>query len=83
MKTKKDESFKLLPAVQKAIEAGDDDKMNEFGGSSNGFWYDITDGGYFSPEKVLANKDDIQKVRDALALLRKLENVYTTLTAEF
>lgn len=74
--------MKLKPKVQKAIDDEDYDKMSEFGGGSDGFWYDITSGGYFKPEKVLADKEDIKRVNDALKLLRELEDVYSTLTGE-
>ncbi len=42
-------------------------------GSSNGFWYDITDGGYIKVEELLTDKKQIQAVEDAIDLLMNLE----------
>ena len=42
-------------------------------GSSNGFWYDITDGGYVRPEEVLADPEQVTQIRGAIALLRSFE----------
>ena len=42
-------------------------------GSSDGFWYDLTDGGYLKPEKVLDDPAQLQAVREAVALLRSFE----------
>ncbi len=38
-------------------------------GSSDGFWYDIGDGGYIDPAKVLADPEQVAKVTDAVKLL--------------
>ena len=38
-------------------------------GSSDGFWYDVTDGGYVKPEAVLADGEQVRKVKDAIDLL--------------
>jgi hypothetical protein len=43
-------------------------------GSSNGFWYDITEGGYIKPEDVLENAAQVKAVKDAIALLIDFEN---------
>ena len=42
-------------------------------GSSEGFWYDITDGGYIKLEEVLMDKEQIKAVNDAVDLLQSLE----------
>ena len=56
---------------------------HSFGGS-DGFWYDITDGGYFKAEKALSDIDQIAEVNKAVNLLRDLEeNVYTKIVPEF
>ena len=43
-------------------------------GSSNGFWYDLTDGGYIKPEEVLASKEQIDKVENAIKVLQDFES---------
>lgn len=42
-------------------------------GTSNGFWYDITMGGYIKPEEVLDNKDQIKKLKEAIELVQSFE----------
>ncbi len=42
-------------------------------GSSNDFWYDMTDGGYINPEEVLADKDQLAKLLDALNVVKSFE----------
>lgn len=77
--------WKLSEAALKAKEAikNDEELVDGFGGS-DGFWYDITDGGYFDPEKALADKEQIQKVKEAVDLLKSLEeNVYQLIVPEF
>ena len=37
--------------------------------STDDFWYDLTDGGYITPEDVLVNENDVKKVKDALETL--------------
>lgn len=75
--------MKLKPKVQKAIDSEDVEEMAKYGGGSDGFWYDLTSGGYFSPSKVLADKADVKKVNDAIKLLQELEEIYENLTLEF
>jgi len=41
-------------------------------GTSNGFWYDITNG-YIKPEDLLVTPEQIEEVKDAVALLEELE----------
>lgn len=33
------------------------------------FWYDLFDGGYLTPESLLEDEEDIQKVKEAMAVL--------------
>jgi len=43
-------------------------------GSSDGFWYDITHGGYIKPEEVLADKKQLEQLEEALELVLSFEN---------
>lgn len=42
-------------------------------GSSDGFWYDITMGGYIKPEEVLEDKEQLQQLFDTLDLVENFE----------
>ena len=42
-------------------------------GSSDGFWYDITDGGYIRPEEILDDEEQVEKVNAAVDLLIDFE----------
>lgn len=42
-------------------------------GSSDGFWYDITDGGYIKLEEVLANKEQLLALKAALETVKSFE----------
>ena len=42
-------------------------------GSSDGFWYDITRGGYIKPEDVLADPEQLEKVTEAVNVLESFE----------
>ena len=42
-------------------------------GSSSGFWYDLTDGGYIELDKLLTDKPQIKAAKDAVDLLKSLE----------
>ena len=42
-------------------------------GSSDGFWYDITWGGYIKPEEVLDNEEQLSMLQDAVGLVRSFE----------
>ena len=44
-------------------------------GSGAGFWYDIGDGGYIEPYKVLEDNKDIKTVLDAIMVLRYFESL--------
>ncbi len=37
------------------------------------FWYDLTDGGYIEPSKILSDKAQIEEVERAIALLRSFK----------
>jgi hypothetical protein len=38
------------------------------------FWYDLFEGGYIKPEKLLANKEDASKVREAMNLIEEFRD---------
>lgn len=38
------------------------------------FWYDLIDGGYISPEKVLDNDEDIDKINNAIETLLEFKS---------
>lgn len=38
-------------------------------GSSNEFWYDLTDGGYIKPEQILEDQKQLKIVNDAIKVL--------------
>ncbi|HCU06468.1 MAG TPA: hypothetical protein DIC42_02640 [Holosporales bacterium] len=42
--------------------------------STSDFWYDLTKGGYLKPEEILENKEDVELVKDAVAVLTAFEN---------
>jgi len=42
---------------------------NEPAGTSNGFWYDLTDGGYIIPDEILTDKNRVKELNDAIKLL--------------
>ena len=42
-------------------------------GSSDGFWYDLTSGGYIKLEKVLEG-EQLEMAKNALATLKSLED---------
>lgn len=37
--------------------------------STDGFWYDLTDGGYLKPEEICADKKDVIRIKEALIVL--------------
>jgi hypothetical protein len=41
--------------------------------TTDGFWYDVTDGGYLDVEDYLVNREDVEAVKAAAALLKSLE----------
>ena len=42
-------------------------------GSSSGFWYDITSGGYIRPEELIEDAGQLEKLKAALRLVRDFE----------
>ena len=54
-------------------------------GSSNGFWYDLTGGGYIKLEKLIKAPDQLERARDAVRTLESLEKALeaATLLNEF
>ena len=40
------------------------------------FWYDLTDGGYIIPEKLLANSEQITKLNEAISIVRSFEYAF-------
>ena len=42
-------------------------------GSSNGFWYDVTYGGYIKPAAVLSDAAELTIIRDAIETVRSFE----------
>jgi hypothetical protein len=43
---------------------------------SDGFWYDLTHGGYFKPEDVMADEDEIIEMKKAILIVQQLELIY-------
>ena len=41
--------------------------------SLDDFWYDLTDGGYLEPEKLLEDKADVERLVAAIAVVREFE----------
>lgn len=52
-------------------------KITEPVGTSNGFWYDLTDGGYINPEEILEDPKQIERVNKAIMLLQRFEKELT------
>jgi len=50
---------------------------------SDGFWYDLTMGGYFKPEQVMADEVELEEMKKAIELVCSLEEVYNDHTGEF
>lgn len=42
-------------------------------GGSDGFWYDLTDGGYIKPEAVLDDSDQLARLTAAVDLVKSFE----------
>jgi hypothetical protein len=77
--------FKLTELAERLMEAKEnDEECDDCMGSSNGFWYDMTKGGYFKPKKVLSDPEQLRQVTEALKLLREFEeDVYDRIVPEF
>ena len=43
-------------------------------GSSDGFWYDITLGGYIEPKDLLEDEDQIKQLNKAIELVQSFED---------
>lgn len=52
-------------------------------GSSDGFWYDLTKGGYFDLEDVMMDPKQIKQMSEAVQLVQKLEKIYEQVAGEF
>ena len=50
---------------------------------SGGLWYNITVGGYFSPEDVMSDAAQILEMRAAIELVSQLESVYDEYVPEY
>ena len=42
-------------------------------GSSDGFWYDLTSGGYIKPEEVLEDEKQLEKLNNAIDIVLSFE----------
>lgn len=38
------------------------------------FYYDLFDGGYIKPEKLLKNKEDIDRLKEAIKIVKKFHD---------
>ena len=41
--------------------------------STSDFWYDLSKGGYLKPEEMLEKTEDVEKVKEAIAVLEEFE----------
>ena len=41
--------------------------------TTSDFWYDLTSGGYLKPEDILENQEDVDRVKNAIAVLLEFE----------
>jgi hypothetical protein len=41
--------------------------------ATDDFWYDLFYGGYIDPEKLLVHSEDIEKVKEAIEVLKEFE----------
>lgn len=44
-------------------------------GGSDGFWYDLTDGGYIIPDHVLLDEFQIKQLSDAIDVVKSFETM--------
>ena len=42
---------------------------------NEGFWYALSSGGWFKPEDILADENNIKKVNDAIATIDEFERL--------
>ncbi len=71
--------FKLTKAAQEAIDNEEPLSL----GSSDGFWYDLTQGGYFKPKDIIVDKVQLAAIKVATELLMELEELYDSVREEF
>lgn len=75
--------LQLNEAAEAALGLDEDsDERWKLGGGSDGFWYDLTEGGYFDPKKVL-DGPSLARVEEAIRVLKELEEIYTLFTPKF
>ena len=41
--------------------------------STSDFWYDLTSGGYLKLEYILENKEDVDRAKNAIEVIREFE----------
>ena len=51
--------------------------------STDDFWGDLFSGGYLKPKRMLINKEDINRVEDAMRVLREFQESCETQIADF
>lgn len=64
---------KIINYLSENAEYDEYDVKRNLGFSTDDFWYDITDGGYLKPEKILQKANDIKEVKDAIEVLKKFK----------
>ncbi len=78
--------MELKSKVKEAISADDEgdreDAYAEFGGGSEGFWYDLTKSDNFVPVDILNDPHDVVRALEAVETLKELELVYEQLTPD-
>ncbi len=42
--------------------------------SSGDFWYDLTDGGYLDVYKICKNKEDAERVKNAIEVVKEFQS---------
>jgi len=42
--------------------------------STEDFWYDLTDGGYLNPKGICENKDDADKIENAIKIIKDFQD---------
>ena len=51
--------------------------------SSSDFWYDLTDGGYLNPHEICENKEDADKVVEAIKIVQEFQSSCVESIEEF
>jgi hypothetical protein len=82
-------TFKLTPKAQGVYSLVNNEGVDpndlvepEMWSCSDGFWYGLTNG-YIEPKDILADAEDIQKIKEALVLLEKFESLWQDISYEF